>query len=50
MFEHRTITQRLGDHDVLIAELLLRVEQLEAAAKAKPVKPARADEVVIGPT
>jgi len=40
MHEHRTIPQRLSDHDVFIQQLLERVEELEqqvAALTAKPV-------------
>ena len=39
--EHRTIPQRLTDHDYALAELRERIEQLEAqqALNAKPEKP-----------
>jgi hypothetical protein len=40
MHEHRTIPQRLGDHDVFIAQLLERVEELERLVAALTPKPA----------
>lgn len=46
MFEHRTLVQRateaeqrLAEYDAVIAALVLRVEALEAAARAATVKP-----------
>jgi hypothetical protein len=39
MHEHRTIPQRLNDHDVFIAQLLDRVEALEAQLKQRDRKP-----------
>lgn len=40
MFEHRTVVQRLTDHDRAIAELREQVARLEALFEDPPSKPA----------